>query len=265
MNRTIQTLAAGLIACGSSAAVDTHAEDARAVDSVAAQTHMPPAEIKQAELAGLDMTRVPASPGLHIVPLEQSPFVGAVGRQAAREFADREKKGSLIVRAGEVPDLRAATRSSGTGRHRRSLTETPRRSLESIRPQLRYEPISVAGTVLEKAELVEASTAGGLRDGRWTGVTRAWEVPGLGYVQLDESEYRESGGSITVVKEWLNAEVNGSPASIQTKRERRGKALVSLGWITDSTTYRLDLQPRDPAAVKANETALLDLARSLGM
>lgn len=140
----------------------------------------------------------------------------------------------------------------------------PHRSLESIRPHLRYEPISVRGTILEKTPLVEATTAGGLYEGRWTGVTRAWEVPRLGYVQLDESEYRESEGSITFVQDWLNTEVNGRPASIQTTRERRGKALVSLGWVTDSTVFRLGLQPRDPAAVKANEESLLALARSLG-
>jgi hypothetical protein len=81
---------------------------------------------------------------------------------------------------------------------------------------------------------------------------------------LDESEYRESGGSITVVQEWLNTDVNGTPASIQTKRERRGKALVALAWVTDSTVFRMNLQPLDPAAVKSNEEALLALARSLG-
>jgi len=246
------------IAVGGAGVIALCAEHASTVDSLAAHIHMSAEDIKRAGSVGLDMTRLPASPGLHIVPLDHSPFVGALGEQAAQEFAGYAKNGVRIVPPGELPDLRGANRSTTDKRHHL-------RSLEAIRPQLRYEPISVQGTILEKAPLVDVTTAGGVRDGLWTGVTRAWEVPGLGYVQLDESEYRETGGSITVVEEWLNTEVNGSPASIQAKKERRGKALVSLGWITDSTTYRLDLQPRDPVAVKANEESLLALARSLGM
>jgi hypothetical protein len=53
-----------------------------------------------------------------------------------------------------------------------------------------------------------------LKDGRWSGLSRSWEVAGLGFVELSESEYRESGGSITLVKEWVNADVNGHPATI---------------------------------------------------
>lgn len=147
---------------------------------------------------------------------------------------------------------------------RMAPSDRPYQSLASIRPHLRYEPISVKGTILQNVRLVEATTGGGLLDGRWTGVSRSWEVAGLGYVQLEESEYRESGGSITLIKEWVNADVNGSPGSVQTKRERRGKTLVSLDWVTDNTAFRLDLQPLDPNAVKANQEALLALARSLG-
>jgi hypothetical protein len=263
MKRIVHKFLAVSIVAGSGILMDVHAEEMVPVDSVAAEAHMPREAIKRAKAAGIDMTRVPASPGLHIVPLDQSPFVGSAAGQAARELADQAAKGAHVARSGEVPDLRTAGRRPGS-RSRRSVSSAPHPSLESIRPRLRYEPISVRGTILEKAPLSEATTAGGLRDGRWTGVTRAWEVPGLGYVQLDESEYRESGGSITVVQEWLNTDVNGTPASIQTKRERRGKALVALAWVTDSTVFRMNLQPLDPAAVKSNEEALLALARSLG-
>lgn len=263
MKRTIHKFLAACMTAGCGLVTDVQAEEAAPTDSVAAQAHMPQEEIKQAKAIGIDMTRLPASPGLHIVPLDQSPFVGAAARQSARELAEQATKGAHIARPGEVPDLRAAGRRPG-GRSRRAVTDAPHRSLESVRPQLRYEPVSVRGSILENTPLVEATTAGGLRDGRWTGLTRAWEVPGLGYVQLDESEYRESGGSITIVQEWLNTDVNGSPASIQTKKERRGKALVSLAWATDSTVFRMYLQPLDPAAVKSNQEALLALARSLG-
>jgi hypothetical protein len=112
--------------------------------------------------------------------------------------------------------------------------------------------------------MVEATTAGGVSDGRWSGVTRSWDMAGLGFVRLDESEYRETGGSITLVKEWLNSEVNGHPAMLKTMRSDDGATLVSISWVTDSTDFRLDLQPVHADAVEENQQTLLKLARSLG-
>jgi hypothetical protein len=129
---------------------------------------------------------------------------------------------------------------------------------------LRYAPISVAGTRLEHVPMIEATTAGGIAGGRWSGVTRSWDVPGLGFIQLDESEYQESGGSITLVKEWLNTEVNGHPATVKTMKSPDGATLVSVGWVNESTDFRLDLQPVNRDATEINQEAMLELARSLG-
>ena len=67
-----------------------------------------------------------------------------------------------------------------------------------------------------------------------------------------------------MVKEWVNADVNGHPATIKTSRDDEGATRVSLGWVTDSTVFRLDLQPIDGAALQRNREALLAMARALG-
>lgn len=264
MKRNVRKTFAFCLGMSAIATLGAQTADMTSESSVADVAGMSSDELRKAKEDGIDMTRIPASHGVHIVPLEESPFVGSLAREARKELAEQEKKGAKTARRGEVPYLRNAVQTGATSRSRRSVVGKPYQSVESIRPKLRYEPISVKGTVLEKLRLVEATTGGGLVDGQWTALSRSWEVDGLGYVQLEESEYRETGGSITLIKEWVNADVNGSPASIQTKRERMGKAIVSLDWVTDSTIFRLDLQPLKPNAVKANQEALLALARNLG-
>lgn len=214
-----------------------------------------------ARLQGIDLGRLRSSPGLHIVALDDSPFRGPVAERMRADIAQQASSGSYAPESGEVPNLRRATHaaiSSG------SLSSKRYRALTDILPHLRYPPIALDGTVLEGLPMVEATTAGGVSDGRWSGVTRSWDVAGLGFVQLDESEYRETGGSITLVKEWLNSDVNGHPATLKTMRPENGATLVSISWVTDTTDFRLDLQPVHAEAVEANQRTLLDLARSLG-
>ncbi|PTR34783.1 hypothetical protein C8J98_10140 [Luteibacter sp. OK325] len=213
---------------------------------------------------GLDLARLPSSPGLHIVALGDSPFVGPIAQRMRQEIAEQASVGSYISDSGEVPDLRQATRTAQPALASTSLFGKRYHSLADIRPHLRYTPISLSGTLLESHPMVEATTAGGVSDGRWSGVTRSWDVAGLGFVRLDESEYRETGGSITLVKEWLNSEVNGHPATLKTMRSDDGATLVSISWVTESTDFRLDLQPVHVDAVEANQQTLLKLARSLG-
>ena len=219
--------------------------------------------IEAARAGGLDLTRLPSSPGLHVVALEDSPFFGPMAERMRGEIAEQARAGSYVTEAAGVPDLRIATQTTQPALAS-SQPDKRYHWLAQILPHLRYAPLSLRGTRLEDLAMVEATTAGGVVDGRWSGVTRSWDVAGLGFVQLDESEYRESGGSITVVKEWLNSDVNGYPATLKTMRSPDGATLVSLSWVTDTTDIRLDLQPINAEAVEANQKAVLDLARSLG-
>ena len=232
-------------------------EASHAPSVVSAQT------LEAARAAGLDLTHMP-SPGLHIVPLDESPYLAPAAARIRDEIGEQGRVGSYRAPSSEVPDLRLEAYASMSSRESGLSLDRRYRSLAEISPRLRYVPISLSGTRLESATMIEATTAGGVMDGKWTGVTRSWEVVGLGFVQLDESEYRETGGSITLVKEWVNSDVHGHPATVKTKRSADGTTLVTVGWVTDRTVYRLDLQPLDDKANQANQQALLDLARSLG-
>lgn len=223
-----------------------------------------PQAVRHAREEGVDMTRISASPGVHILSLDKSPYVGPLAEQIRREIAEEQASGATTVTRAEVGDLRKNSR-----RNRRStdfdLTPSARyRSVADIRSQLHYEPISVAGSALEGIPLAEVSTSGGHREGRWTGSTRSWDVPGLGFVELNEYEYKESGGSITLVKEAINVDIHGYPGVLKVSRSDDGMTSLSLGWVTDRSVYRLDLQPLDHQQVQANRDALLAVARALG-
>jgi hypothetical protein len=255
-----------LVVSGAIAAalIMAHAENLAARSSEA-ELPRPSAETMSAARAqGIDLGRLPSSPGLHIVALDDSPFRGPVAERMRVEIAQQASAGSYTPESGDVPDLRLAAHALQSTRSSTSLLSKRYHSLTDILPHLRYAPIALVGTVLEGLPMVEATTAGGVSDGRWSGVTRSWDIAGLGFVQLDESEYRETGGSITLVREWLNSDVNGHPATLKTMRSDDGATLVSISWVTDTTDFRLDLQPVHAEAVEANQQTLLELARSLG-
>lgn len=241
-----------------------------------AQTHSPqaiepasslvsPAAVLDSMNQNIDLTRLSTKPGVHIVPLDESAFRGPLAIAIRQEIREQAVHGSYAPTTGGVPDLRTSLRttraSSGT---RIATLDRTYRTIKQARPHLRFEPASVAGTILEHADLRQVATGGEIAAGRWSGVTRLWEIPALGLVQLDESEFRETGGSITLVKEWLNATVGQFPATLKTMRTGAGSTLISVAWVTDTTSYRLDLQPTDSTEGRANEQALLALANAIG-
>ncbi|KAF1004879.1 MAG: hypothetical protein GAK28_03713 [Luteibacter sp.] len=232
--------------------------------SVADLAQMSPQSVHQAQEDGVDMKRISALSGVHILSLDESPYVGLLAEQIRRELAEQEASGAASVSAAEVRDLRKESR-----RIRRSTVEgrnggTFGRSISDIRSQLHYEPISISGSVLDGVPLTDIATSGGLQDGRWTGTMRSWDVPALGFIELSEYEYKGGGGSITLVKETLNVDIHGYPGALKVSRSDDGVTILSLGWVTDRSVYRLDLQPLDHQQVQANRDALLAVARALG-
>jgi hypothetical protein len=67
--------------------------------------------IEAAHKDGLDLTKLPTSPGLHIVPLEDSPFVGPVAERVRSEIAQQASIGSYTAEDGVVPNLRLASQA----------------------------------------------------------------------------------------------------------------------------------------------------------
>jgi hypothetical protein len=213
---------------------------------------------------GIDLARLDTSPGVHIVPLAESAFQGDLAAGMRREIEEQASTGSYSSVHLDSAGIHAGSTDLIVAKSRLSVLDQTYDSLEAARTHLRYEPVAVTGTVLDGAVLLDVATGGEVRDGRWSGVTRTWDVPALGRVRLDESEFRETGGSITLIREWLNAKVAGFPATVKSMRRAGGKRLVSVAWVTESTAYRLDLEPIDSNRGKANEDDLLALASGLG-
>jgi hypothetical protein len=211
--------------------------------------------------AGLDLRHVSTAPGIHIVPLEASPYTGELAERIRRDIKMQAVRGSYLSTEMPAQPTRAS-RSTGRSRLDRWLDRTYP-SIEAARPHLRFEPASLAQTALSSVPVNEVYPSGKLHEGLWSGVTRSWSVAGLGDVQLSEAEHRESGTSITLIREWLNNEVAGVPATLKTERYVTGGAVVSLAWVTDTTSYKLELKPVDPSAIKTNEQWLLEVAHGL--
>ena len=223
---------------------------------------------EQKELAiasGIDFAKMKFDKGVHIVPLEDSQFVGPLADDMARSILEQKEKGFHTVANVRVRDLRQAVLKSGpdTGGDAR----TPMRrfaSTSDVRPGLLAEPRPIVGTQLESARFVEATTAGGLKEGKWTGLSRVFDVAGLGLVVFDEVDYVASEASITVIEEWINVDVNGHPGIAKTARSEDGRTLVSVAWTTDRFSLSLMLQPTFPDNVESNQQALLAIARDIG-
>jgi len=212
--------------------------------------------------SGLDLRRVSTQPGVHIVPLDASPYTGELAARIRRDVQMQAEQGSFLSSEAPASNARASGSPART-RIDRWLDKTYP-SIELARPSLRYEPVSVSRTSLAAVRLSEVYPSGKLHEGLWSGVTRVWSVAGLGYVQLSEAEHRESGTSITLIREWLNTEVAGFPATLKTARDSTGGAVVSIAWVTDTTSYKLELRPLDASAIKANEAWIMEVANNIG-
>lgn len=137
------------------------------------------------------------------------------------------------------------------------------RKLSDIQDDLRVTPIGLGTSELSSATLMEIRLGGNHLDGKWTGVSRTFEVPDLGLVVLEENDHAASKDSVTVIQEWVNTDVNGYEGTVKTARDRSGRSLVRVGWANQRKLYSLELQPNRPEAIERNQARLLDIARKL--
>lgn len=215
----------------------------------------------EALAGGVDLDRMSTAPGVYIVPLADSPYTGDVALQIQREIAMRAADGLIVT--NEMPRSAVQSAAQAPLSALAWLFEASYPSLEAVRPQLHFEPASVEATALAQAEFKEAYPSGALSGRRWTGVTRVWRAAGLGEVKLSEFKHKRAGAAITVVREWINAEVAGTPAILKTQVNAAGQVQASIAWVTPTTSYRLELSPVATGDIKANEEALLAVANGL--
>lgn len=241
---------------------------ALAQDTTGASTSVAPSpfsrtQIQEALDQGVDLRKVNTTPGLHTVPLSETWSTAEQAEETRKQIEEQRSRGFYTVGPDKVIDRRAAMRSSANQRGYIPRHDRTFRTLTEIKDDLVVRPIDLATSELASATLMEVRLGGNYHHGKWTGVSRTFEVPDLGLVVLDEKDHAASRDSVTVVQEWVNTDVNGNAGTVKTARNKSGRSLVLVGWANRRKLYSLELQPNRPEAIEKNQARLLEIARKL--
>lgn len=207
------------------------------------------------------LVTAPTEPGLHIVPLSESWSMIGHADFERRQIEQQHHRGFYSTEVGEIANARATTASTEHGhvpRHDRAFA-----SLTEVKHDLLVKPIWLGASDLSTASLLDVRLGGSHVGGKWTGLARSFDVPELGLVILNETDHAAGKESVTMIKEWVNIEVNGQPGTARTARDASGRTLVTIGWANERKLYSLQLQPLHPEARAENQARLLDIARKL--
>lgn len=211
---------------------------------------------------GVYLGKINPAPGLHIVPLSQSWSTAGHADIERKQIEQQRSQGFYSAEVGEVANTpaakRATTMQGHVPGHDRAFF-----SVAEVRDDLLVEPVDLGSSELSAANLLEVRFGGSHVRGKWTGLGRSFDVPELGVVILNETDHAAGKESVTMIKEWVNIEVNGQPGTARTARDASGRTLVTIGWANERKLYSLQLQPLHPEARAENQARLLDIARKL--
>lgn len=220
------------------------------------------AQVQKAHDEGVDLGKINPAPGLHIVPLNESWSTPEHADVERKQIEQQHSGGFYSAEIGEFSNMRvattAATEHGHVPRHDRAFA-----SLTEVKHDLLVKPIGLGSSDLSTASLLDVRLGGSHVRGKWTGVARSFDVPELGLVILNETDHAAGKESVTMIKEWVNIEVNGQPGTAKTARDASGRTLVTVGWANTRKLYSLQLQPLHPEAHAANQAKLLEIARKL--
>lgn len=118
--------------------------------------------------------------------------------------------------------------------------------------------LSFTPSVLDGARLFAVAPAGTRVGGHWTGTERFFELPQAGTVILTEIDLAASGGKFSMLKEFVNAEVRGSPAVAKVFMDGAGRSVEEVVWMRGHIYSHLQF-----GSTTAKEASVLMLARSL--
>jgi len=121
--------------------------------------------------------------------------------------------------------------------------------------------LSKLGDEYKDYKLIGLLPEGTIPRGPWTWMSRLFEGPNNTFVRLSEWDFKADDGGILLIKEFLNQEVNGVPATLSLSLAKSGRALWSLTWVRDGKQYTLDLSA--PKSVVDHKAKILRLAESL--
>lgn len=222
------------------------------------------AQLVAAEEDGVDLRKANLRPGLHIVTLAESWSTDEQSKAIRTQIDQQQRQGFYDAGVEELVDMRTALKaevanmSGNAARHDRSFT-----SVEEVQAALRVTPIGLGTSGLSPAHTLDVRISGGLVGGRWTGLTRTFDLPDLGVVVLNETDHVAGHESVSVIKEWINVDIHGQPGSVRTARDASGKTLVTVGWANERKIYSLRLQPQHPEQRDLNQLRLIEIAKAL--
>jgi hypothetical protein len=175
---------------------------------------------------------IPSDGQVSIISIDELPL-------AAREAAAKDRKRFDT----------SSLASEGVLEHR-DLEETQvariERMIRSAKPEafvagkLRVK-LSRTGAEFANLKFVGFYPEGTAKDGPWSWMARLFVGSNGEVVRLSEWDFRADNGGLLLIKEFLNQEVSGSPATLSISIAKSGRVLWSLTWSREGKQYTLDL------------------------
>lgn len=171
-------------------------------------------------------------PGVHIYDAANFPAPESVKKLLYQDSTSPE-------RARPVAPEKVPTEAQARAR----LARWKKTPTEELAKSLTFVPAEISSTPLATGTLLDAGSTGStLGHGISTGLTRTYDVPGMGLITLDEVDYPSSPSlSIMLVKEAFNTDVDGTPTIARRVRTTDGRGEATLRWITPKRSYTLTL------------------------
>lgn len=194
-------------------------------------------------------------PSYKIESLDDQPIPRLFKDAARKQFEDMTTRGHFEVDENEVVDVDELL-SNELARRKSSNDRARAATIYRISPS-----IPIGGSAHDATVLLEGPS-GTQVDGGWTGINRVFNVTGLGKVYVEEFDYILSNGSGGLIKEFINADINGNPAIYLVKTTRGGKWSSELAWMTDNKRFFVIVSRQIKMGSPQYQT-LLEFARSL--
>jgi len=139
------------------------------------------------------------------------------------------------------------------------------RSDAELKEKLSYVPADLSRSWVGPAELLRLEPTGVIDAGKSTGLIRTYLLPGAGVLVVSEDDYVASQTRITLIRETLNASVNGIPARAYSAMSKDGRGKAELRWVTPSRSYWLTFITDDSTQLQSGEKLLRQVAQSISM
>jgi hypothetical protein len=192
---------------------------------------------------------------VEIYSIKDYPAPDAV-RQSILRGTEMSRRGILTV-----PPARVLTEAQVS----KKLAQWNSLPLEVLKKSLTFSPAELAATPLSTGKLLDAGTVGvTLSNGLSTGLTRTYQVPGIGIITFDEEDYPSSPTlHIRLAKESFNTDIGGVPAIARAVRTTDGRGSALLRWITPRRSYELSLITDHGTRMEQNQQLLKTIASQM--